>query len=214
VGSLTIDGSLRLDDRISEFNIEAGFIWVRGGKLAIGYSDNRYTGKLTITLTGTMNSPDVVIDSFANVGNKVIAVTGRLELFGSTVESKYTRLTANVKPGDNSLTVISSNGWVVGDEIAVGPSKRTAKEAEKFKITAINGNTITLNDTAKYFHYGFSKATVTTDDSGLNQISSDYGGGLDMRAIVGHLTRNIKIQGSSTDNWGGHIYVYHWIDDK
>lgn len=161
-----------------------------------------------------MNSPDVVIDSFANVGNKVIAVTGRLELFGSTVESKYTRLTANVKPGDNSLTVISSNGWVVGDEIAVGPSKRTAKEAEKFKITAINGNTITLNDTAKYFHYGFSKATVTTDDSGLNQISSDYGGGLDMRAIVGHLTRNIKIQGSSTDNWGGHIYVYHWIDDK
>ncbi len=35
-----------------------------------------------------------------------------------------------------------------------------------------------------------------------------------MRAIVGHLTRNIKIVGTETDNWGGHIYVYHWIDEK
>lgn len=35
-----------------------------------------------------------------------------------------------------------------------------------------------------------------------------------MRAIVGHLTRNIKIQGTGTDNWGGHILVYHWIDES
>jgi len=56
VGSLTIDGSVRIDERIPVVNIEAGFIWVRGGKFAIGYSDNRYTGKLTITLTGGLNS--------------------------------------------------------------------------------------------------------------------------------------------------------------
>lgn len=62
VGSLTIDGSLRLDERIKTFNIEAGYIWVRGGKLAIGYADNRYDGKLTITLTGGFTSQSVAID--------------------------------------------------------------------------------------------------------------------------------------------------------
>jgi len=35
-----------------------------------------------------------------------------------------------------------------------------------------------------------------------------------MRATVGHITRSIKIYGSGLDNWGGHIFVYHWIDDK
>ena len=34
-----------------------------------------------------------------------------------------------------------------------------------------------------------------------------------MRAAVGHLTRNIKIKGSTEDNWGGHFFVYHWIDN-
>lgn len=96
----------------------------------------------------------------------------------------------------------------------VGPSKRSAAEAEKFKIVAVNGNTVTLNTTVKYFHYGDAKITAASDGSGLNQISADYGGGLDMRAVVGHLTRNIVIQGSVQDNWGGHIFVYHWIDEK
>ena len=35
-----------------------------------------------------------------------------------------------------------------------------------------------------------------------------------MRATVGHLTRNIKISGSSEDNLGGHFYIYHWIDES
>lgn len=34
-----------------------------------------------------------------------------------------------------------------------------------------------------------------------------------MRAAVGHISRNIKISGTTEDNWGGHIFVYHWIDD-
>ena len=56
-------------------------------------------------------------------------------------------------------------------------------------------------------------ATVATDGTGEINIKATYGGGLDMRAAVGHLTRNIKIRGSTEDNWGGHFFVYHWIDD-
>lgn len=140
-------------------------------------------------------------------------MTGKLELFGKPVETKFTRLTANAKVGQNTISVISASGWAAGDEIAVGPTGKLAAQGEKFKILSISGTTVTLNDTIKFFHYGDAKTTAATDSSGLNQISADFGGGLDMRAIVGHLTRNIKIQGSETDNWGGHIYVYHWIDN-
>lgn len=143
----------------------------------------------------------------------MLAVTGRLELYGKPVDTKFTRLTANAKVGQNTISVVSADGWAAGDEIAVGPTGKLAQQGEKFKILSISGTTITLNDTIKFFHYGDPKTTVASDSSGLNQISGDFGGGLDMRAIVGHLTRNIKIQGSGTDNWGGHIYVYHWIDN-
>lgn len=27
------------------------------------------------------------------------------------------------------------------------------------------------------------------------------------------MTRNIKVSGSTQDNWGGSIFIYHWIDD-
>ena len=67
----------------------------------------------------------------------------------------------------------------------------------------------------QFFHYGSDKITVSTDASTPGQINikSTFGGkGLDMRAAVGHITRNIKISGSEDDNWGAHIFVYHWID--
>lgn len=115
-----------------------------------------------------MNSPNCIIDSFASVGNKVIAVTGRLELFGTPVATKYTRLIANAKPGDTTIQVATAIGWVIGDEIAIGPSNKISSEGEKFKITLINGNTITLNEAIKYFHYGDPKQTATTDSTGIN----------------------------------------------
>lgn len=43
------------------------------------------------------------------------------------------------------------------------------------------------------------------------KIEDIYGGGLDLRASVGHITRNIKIKGSDEDDLGGHLQVYHYI---
>jgi hypothetical protein len=56
---------------------------------------------------------------------------------------------------------------------------------------------------------------VTTDSTGEINISTKYGGkGIDLRSVVGHISRNIKIYGSPDDNWGGSVYVYHWVDDS
>ena len=45
-------------------------------------------------------------------------------------------------------------------------------------------------------------------------IRTEFGESIDMRSAVGHISRNIKISGSPEDNWGGHIFVYHWLDDS
>jgi hypothetical protein len=31
-----------------------------------------------------------------------------------------------------------------------------------------------------------------------------------MRAVVGHLTRNVKIIGTTEGGYGAHIQIYHW----
>jgi len=63
-----------------------------------------------------------------------------------------------------------------------------------------------LNTTIKSFHYGNPKITVGLDTNTSEiSIGSSYSGTLDMRAGVGHLTRNIKIYGTAEDGWGGHL---------
>lgn len=47
---------------------------------------------------------------------------------------------------------------------------------------------------------------MTNDDSGYIKIEERYGKGLDMRTVVGHITRNIRIMGNYVDDvLGGHL---------
>jgi hypothetical protein len=51
-----------------------------------------------------------------------LAVTGGLELYGKAPNTVWTRLVAEVDAGDTSITVLSADGWSVGDELTIGPS--------------------------------------------------------------------------------------------
>lgn len=66
------------------------------------------------------------------------------------------------------------------------------------KIISITNNTISLQTPLQYFHYGSQNITVssTSTKPGEINIGSNFGVNLDMRAAVGHITRNIKIRGS------------------
>jgi hypothetical protein len=76
------------------------------------------------------------------------------------------------------------------------------EEHEKRSIAAITGNTITLDSPLAYDHYGDPTITV-----------SNFVGDLDMRAAVGHLTRNIKISGSHDPNmWGCRVLIYQFTE--
>jgi hypothetical protein len=73
-----------------------------------------------------------------------------------------------------------------------------------FGIKAITGNTVTLNGTLQWDHYGAPAPTI----------ENAYGT-LDMRAAVGHLTRNIQINGGPSPNgWGSSVIVTHYLDGE
>src|SRR5690606_35956004 len=92
--------------------------------------------------------------------------------------------------GSTAIQVLDASGWKVGDEIVLASTDFEARQAEKRTITAIRGNTLTLDRKLDYMHFG----KVTFD--------------VDQRGEVGLLTRNIKIQASEDAEqsyFGGHI---------
>ena len=122
-----------------------------------------------------------MVDEDVTAGNKVIAVTGNLNLIGVIPKTVQTRLIKTINPGATSIEVGENEDWKVGDELMISPTEKNAKEFEKVKIKSINGKKVGLFSPIKYFHYG-SNRTIPTQQ-----------GPLDMRAKIAHLTRNIQI---------------------
>ena len=75
--------------------------------------------------------------------------------------------------------MLNAEGWKVGDEIVLASTDFDPRQAERRTISAISGNTITLDKKLDYMHFG--KITFDVDE----------------RGEVGLLTRNIKIQASA-----------------
>ena len=70
-------------------------------------------------------------------------------------------------------------------------------------ITGINGNEISFSPALNYTHYGAAGVTIS------NNI-----GTLDTRAMVGHVTRNIKFLSGEDKGWGYTINIYQMWEDS
>ena len=197
LGTLIIEGSLYFSSSAPNLTLTAEKIWVKG-QLFIGTSSiDRYNNSARILLTGLSTANTLTMNTTQLApSNKVLAVTGNLTLYGRAVNNAYTRLQAPTTIGAKSITVPASIDWKVGDKIFVAPSQKAYSEYETRTITAINGGVITLDQPLNHYHHGAPTVTKTTP----------YGT-LDMRAEVGLLTRNIMIEGTNQDNWGGRVYI-------
>lgn len=142
----------------------------------------------------------LLVDADTYAGNKVIAVTGALNLYGVIPGATSTRLTAKAVAGSSTIEVGSAAGWKVGDLLCVGGSESGYSEHEFVTITAISGESVTLGETLAFLHYGAAAPTHTNK------------GIIDMRANVAHLTRNIRFTCEEVDNWGGRVLVTKFFD--
>ncbi len=184
LAGLSIDGKLTFANNA---DLELTTEWIMlHGELAIGSEAAPHTRKATITLTDNVKGEDVM----AGMGDRGIMISGgTLNLHGNR-SNAWTKLAKTAAAGSTLIEVLNAAQWQVGDEIVLASTDYDPRQAEKRRITAIRGNTLTLDRKLDYMHFG----EITFD--------------VDQRGEVGLLTRNIKIQASPDAEqsfFGGHI---------
>jgi cell migration-inducing and hyaluronan-binding protein len=184
LGGVSIDGKLNFSN---DADVELTTEWIMlHGELAIGSESSPHTRKATITFTDNVKGEDMM----AGMGDRGIMISGgTLNLHGDRTHT-WTKLAATAEKGSNRIEVLDASQWRVGDEIVLASTDYNPRQAETRHITAISGNTLTLDRPLDYMHFG--RITFNVDE----------------RGEVGLLTRNIKIQASpdaEESSFGGHI---------
>jgi cell migration-inducing and hyaluronan-binding protein len=103
------------DTQEEELLIRVKNLWIRKGSIVVGSATTPYTGKAAIELYGDLEDPYLLIDPFIEASNKVLAVTGSLNIYAPQPASVWTRLTVFAKAGDTTITVADATGWKAGD---------------------------------------------------------------------------------------------------
>ncbi|HEY2857871.1 MAG TPA: G8 domain-containing protein, partial [Terracidiphilus sp.] len=175
---LTIEGKLSFaDDKDLELTTE----WIMlHGELEIGTEKAPHTRKATITFTNNVKDEDIsgVGGTTDRVDRGIMLMGGTLNLHGPE-KSTWTKLAKTAEAGSNSIEVLSAADWRAGEEIVLASTDFDPRQAERRTISAVSGNTITLDKKLDYMHFG--KITFDVDE----------------RGEVGLLTRNIKLQASA-----------------
>src|SRR6186713_3259717 len=183
LGGLTVNGKLTFADK-SDLELTTEWVMVHG-ELEVGTEAKPFTHKATITLTNNVKDEQMM-----GMGDRGIMLSGgTLNLHGN-LKNSWTKLAKTAEAGSNSIEVLNAAEWRVGDEIVLASTDYDPRQAERRTITAVSGNTITLDKKLEYMHFG--KITFDVDE----------------RGEVGLLTRNIKIQASADAEQsylGGHI---------
>jgi cell migration-inducing and hyaluronan-binding protein len=187
--SLTINGKLSFADN-KDLELTTEWIMVHG-ELEIGTEAKPHTRKATITLTDNVKDEDMSGIGGTNDRSDrgIMLMGGTLNLHGNRTNS-WTKLSTTAEAGSSSIEVLNAAGWRVGDAIVLASTDFDPHQAERRTISAIRGNTITLDKKLDYMHFG--KITFDVDE----------------RGEVGMLSRNILIQASPDADqnlFGGHI---------
>ncbi|XP_072018328.1 fibrocystin-L-like [Amphiura filiformis] len=218
MNKLYIDGTLEFVDT-RDYNLTVTYIIIRGGRLIIGHNESHgFQHTVRIILQGDIYTPEIRMQVGQNVGmrsqtgpnvaSKAIGVFGELDLHGKYHKTHWTHLATTVYPDNGTrITVMDDADWEVGDEIVVATTSFETWHTETFKIEeVVNVRTFVLNATFKHKHIA---EEYTVSDGNVSRTYT-------MRAEVGLLTRNIKIEGGYYKNlykhgFGGRVIVGNYL---
>jgi hypothetical protein len=158
VSRLNILGVLKFKDAAGCCTLTATMIFVGPyfGRLEAGTPTQPFEhGMAKIILKGHPGTPPPqtwkpqIMGAATFLQSKFIAVQGTLSLHGKAAGNTWTKLASKASAGDTTLTVQTASIFKTGDII-------TVHEGEKHTITAVSGNTLTLNGALKRDYYGIS----------------------------------------------------------
>jgi hypothetical protein len=180
-GLLTVDPSASVELQIGNLEIHGAF--------EIGSAEALYAQKAIVTLGCSSTFP--AADDRRNGIN--VRQGGRMQLFGSKGSLiPWTRLSATAIAGSSRICLSETVDWAIGDTIVITTTDFDPHFTEKRTITAIlKQSCLHIDAPLEYMHYG------------------EFAQGIDERAEVGLLSRNIRFQGCLTDpSLGGHLKVW------
>ena len=200
-GGIIVEGKLTVERANRTLLCDSLLVQTTGAVFEVGTNTSRFLQNFTLTLKGlSTESP------LASMGAKLLGAHngGALEIHGRD-RVEWTKLGATAAAGvATSLTLSEPVDWTVGDSILVTSSRASWNEAETRTITAVSPDMLTVSFTTPltYLHNGSTITKTRSTDA------KSWTG--DLRAEVGLLSRNVKIQGdatSETAGFGGHIMV-------
>lgn len=200
---MQINGRLTFKQDSPKLHLRAKYIFVRMGELIIGNETNPFQGEAKITLYGLKQDQHIVYDNAIEAGNKILANTGLIKIYGSPRITR-SRLLKTALAKDSTILVEKGLGWLPNDVIGLAPTTIKWFEKDLAKIKTYNNESgeITLFGPLDFYHWG---AAVST--------AADYSG-IDMRAEVMLMTRNVKIVGDDTDSWGCQIVTSDFTEEN
>ena len=138
------------DDNSHHRSFDAHYIMVRNGTMEVGTEEYPYTSKLTITMHGNKQSPEIPL-----YGNKCIAVRhGVLEMHGIPRTPSWTSLAVTADIGETTISLIEDADWQEGDKIVIAPTGYDHMEAEERTIIErVDARTFVLNEALAFKHY-------------------------------------------------------------
>ncbi|XP_053372850.1 fibrocystin-L-like [Mercenaria mercenaria] len=183
------------------FDIEADFVIIKGGRLIIGWPNDPFDGIANIRLRGTQSSPHFHVESGYTVGPKSIGVFGGLDLIGKDFGITWTELATTAHVGSKMIKLKDPVKWASGNEIMISATSFSSQQTETFSIISINPDNVTLilNGSISFKHI------VHTEHF-------PDGRNVSIGAVVGLLTRNIKIMGQDSNSihaksFGARVHV-------
>lgn len=203
--TITVNGVLKGisgQENNAEIDLETEWLLVNGSnaRFEIGSESQPYiaNGNCKITLIGTDDG-----ESMGMMGDKFIAaMNGATIEFHGKEKISWTHLGANSTVGSNEITLSEPVDWEVGNEIVIVSSRTDWNEAEKRTINAISADKLKVSFTEPLVFPHFSAVKTYTRATDNKTWTAD------LRAEVGLLSHNIKVQGdASSENtgFGGHI---------
>jgi len=205
--SLQINGVLTFEDTADRL-IKSHSIWVRQGTLNIGSEEQPFVHKATITLLGDNLDHYWAFTNSIEAGNKNLVVTGTANIYGTPALHPRSRLHVNAFPTDTQIFVDRNMDWKAGDKISIAATNMRTMDLDHCVIQEYiaGSGMLTCTEPLKGFHFGRSRSTV-----------DEYG--VDMRAEVSLLERNVEINASTDDigyvlqePWGCRILVSDFFE--
>ena len=122
--------------------------------------------------------------------------------------SPVTNEGCSVWPGGRTLNLAERVDWRVGDWVAIGTTSFSPFETEFNRIKQIDptGMVVVLYEPLSYYHFGGPDPEKGDQPAGM-----DRNWGVDERAEVGLISRNIELRGEQSgapnDHWGGEMII-------